>query len=292
MSANPNMLSEIPVFSLLDPAERATLANLLQVERFSAGQAIYEIGAPGDCLYIVGSGHVHVYTEDAAGEKIVLGEHDAGDVFGEMSLLDGGPRQNAAVAMEPTELLSLDRDCLVELVTSHPHAALDLLTHVGQRLRQTDELMRSHVSRNANVEEEEALTFGQRIADKVAAFGGSWTFIFLFSAVIAGWMFVNSAGVLAKIFDPYPYILLNLGLSALAAVQAPVIMMSQNRQAQKDRIKSELDYAINLKSELEVANLHQKIDKIYERLQQRWANSERERRATDKPTTASPNDYY
>jgi len=260
----------------------------MEVEHFAAGQSIYEIGAPGDCLYIVGSGHVHVYAEDDTGETIVLGEHDAGDVFGEISLLDGGPRANAAVAVELTELLRLDRDCLVELVTSHPHAALDLLTHVGQRLRQTEELMRSHVSRNANVEEDESLTFGQRIADKVAAFGGSWTFIILFSAVIAAWMFVNSSGVITKIFDPFPYILLNLALSALAAIQAPVIMMSQNRQAQKDRIKSELDYEVNLKAELEVANLHRKIDKIYERIQQRWATEKKQEGINPK----GPNDYY
>jgi CRP/FNR family cyclic AMP-dependent transcriptional regulator len=290
MSANPNLLSTIPVFSLLDSDERATLSELLEVERFSAGQLIYDIGDVGDCLYVVSSGHVHVYSEDAAGEQIVLGEHDAGGVFGEISLLDGGPRTNAAMAMEPCELLSLSRECLVELVTSHPHAALDVLTHVGQRLRHTDELMRSHVSRNANVEEAESLTVGQRIADRVAAFGGSWTFILIFCVIIGVWMFINTAALLRMPFDPYPYILLNLVLSTLAAFQAPVIMMSQNRQAQKDRIKSELDYAVNLKAELEVANLHQKIDKIYERLQVRWATSEKEKKAGDKTNT--PNDYY
>jgi CRP/FNR family transcriptional regulator, cyclic AMP receptor protein len=146
---------------------------------------------------------------------------------------------------------------------------------IGRRLRATDELLRTQVSRNPNVEEQEMLTFGQRVADKVAAFGGSWTFIILFGVVLGVWVVLNSSALLAQHFDPYPYILLNLFLSMLAAIQAPVIMMSQNRQAAKDRLKSDLDFEVNLKAELEVAHLHRKIDHIYERLEEHWAKLER-----------------
>jgi uncharacterized membrane protein len=142
-------------------------------------------------------------------------------------------------------------------------------------LRATDELLRTQVSRNPNLEEEERLTFGQRIADRVASFGGSWTFIIIFGVILAVWVFINSAALFSKHFDPYPYILLNLFLSMIASVQAPVIMMSQNRQAAKDRLKSDLDYEVNLKAEMEVAHLHRKVDHIYERLEDHWAKLER-----------------
>jgi uncharacterized membrane protein len=290
MSANPALLSAIPVFSLFDEQERFTLGELLESQSYSSGTVIYETGEPGDCLYIVRSGRVAVSVEESTGETLLLDEHTAGGVFGEMSLLDGGPRTHTAVATEPTEVLLLDRQGLQDLISSHPHSAIDLLTIVGQRLRKSEEMQRNRVARNANAEEAENLTFAQRVADRVAAFGGSWTFIVIFGVVIATWMTVNSAALLRHSFDPYPYILLNLVLSTVAAFQAPIIMMSQNRQAQKDRIKNELDYAVNLKAELEVAHLHQKIDRIYEKIQQRWALSEKERREGEK--LKNPNDYY
>jgi uncharacterized membrane protein len=227
---------------------------------------------------------VQVFVEDDIGENFLTGESGPGDVFGEISMLDGGPRTSTALTVEPSEIFRLDRECLQKLVSTHPHAALDLLTVVGRRLRATDELMRMHVSRNANVEEAEQLTMGQRIADHVAAFGGSWTFIILFSVVIGVWITLNSIALLKHTFDPYPYILLNLVLSTLAAVQAPVIMMSQNRQAAKDRIKSDLDFEVNRKAELEVAELHRKLDRMYDRVQERWGAQEklkREQQAAD-----------
>jgi CRP/FNR family transcriptional regulator, cyclic AMP receptor protein len=227
--------------------------------------------------------------ENTEGDKIVLAENEPGDVFGEISLLDGGPRTATAIAIEDTELLRLDRESLQELVTTHPHAAIDLLTVMGRRLRSTDELLRSHVSRNANEEEEERMTFGQRIADHVAAFGGSWKFIIIFLVGMIAWMTINSL-VLHRAFDPYPFILLNLVLSCLAALQAPVIMMSQNRQSSKDRLKSDLDYQVNMKAELEVAHLHRKMDRVYEIIQAHWAEREQERKTENKGKPA--NDYY
>ncbi|HVJ06372.1 MAG TPA: DUF1003 domain-containing protein [Candidatus Saccharimonadales bacterium] len=292
MSTNVSMLAEIPMFSLLDHDERTTLSELMTEESFAAGQKIFNAGDIGDSLYIVRRGRVQVSVEDDLGESIVTGEAEAGDVFGEISMLDGGPRTATAVAVEASELFRLDRENLQELVSSHPHAALDLLTVVGRRLRSTDELLRNRVTRNANVEEAEQLTTGQRIADHVAAFGGSWTFIILFSVIIGGWITINSLAVLKHPFDPFPYILLNLLLSTLAALQAPVIMMSQNRQSAKDRIKSDLDFEVNRKAELEIATLHRKLDRMYDRVQERWGEQEKERKQSAKMDEKGPNDYY
>jgi len=283
MSTNVAMLADIPVFSLLDHDERSTMASLMDCKKFAQNQVLFEVGDVGDCLYILHSGHVHVYVENTTGEKIVLGEFEPGEVFGEISLLDGGPRTATAIAMEESECFVLTREDLQELITKHPHAAIDLLTMVGRRLRMTDELLCMHVSRNANEEEEDQMTVGQKIADKVASFGGSWTFILLFALILAVWMFVNAEFFNKTPWDPYPFILLNLVLSTLAALQAPVIMMSQNRQSTKDRIKSDLDYEVNMKAELEVAHLHNKIDKIYERIQEHWAQSEKDRKSAGKP---------
>jgi uncharacterized membrane protein len=160
---------------------------------------------------------------------------------------------------------------------------MDLLTVVGRRLRATDEMLRTHVAKNVNEEEEEMMTFGERIADKVAAFGGSWTFIIFFGFILLCWAALNTILLHDRGFDPYPYILLNLFLSMLASLQAPVIMMSQNRQSSKDRLKADLDYEVNLKAELEVAQLHNKVDKIYEEMQ---AHFDRMHKATGGASSA------
>ncbi len=274
MATDPSVLADVPMFSLLDLDERSTLSQLLDSKQFAKGDPVFSFGDPGECLFLVRSGRIEVFVESFQGDKILLGENEPGDIFGEISLLDGGPRTATAVAMEDTECLTLDRERLQDFVARHPHAAIDLLTIMGRRLRATDELLRTHVTRNLNEEEEERLTFGQRIADKVAAFGGSWTFIIVFTVILLVWMAIN-VYLAARAFDPYPFILLNLVLSSLAAFQAPVIMMSQNRQAQKDRLKGDLDYEVNLKAELEVAQLHNKVDRLYEAMQAHFAMHEK-----------------
>ena len=275
MSTTIEMLREARMFSLLDEEELNTLSALLESRRFSKGETIFHRGDVGDCLYIIRQGVVEVFVETTEGEKIVFAENTAGDVFGEISLLDGGPRTATAVAIEDTEALTCDRENLLEFVTKHPSAAIDVMTAMGRNLRTTDELLRSQVSRNLNAEEEEHLTVGQRIADRVATFGGSWPFIILFGFIMSFWMGMNV--YLARgAFDPFPFILLNLALSALAALQAPVIMMSQNRQAAKDRLRADLDYEVNLKAELEVAHLHNKVDQLYETIVERLAKLEKQ----------------
>lgn len=269
------MIGEVPIFGLLDDEEREALAQMMDCRNFRVGEMVFHYGDPGGEIFILRSGRIELFVESDEGQKIVLAENEPGDVLGELSFLDGGPRTATALASEDTQLLTMHRDRLLEFVDKHPHAAMDLLTVVGRRLRATDELLRTRVSRNPNVEENERLTFGQRLADKVATFGGSWTFISSFGVIMLIWVLLNSTALLAKHFDPYPYILLNLFLSMIASIQAPVIMMSQNRQVSKDRLKSDLDYEVNLKAELEVAHLHRKVDHIYERLEDHFARLER-----------------
>jgi CRP/FNR family transcriptional regulator, cyclic AMP receptor protein len=270
MSAAALLLAEIPMFAPLDDEERRSLAELLVPRSFRQGETLFSFGDSGDTLHIVRLGRVEVFVENTEGDRIVVGENGPGDCFGEISMLDGGGRTATAVALEETETLTLSRGHLLDLFAQHPHSALDLLGVLGARLRATDELLRNQVTRNPNVEEEEMLTFGQHVADRVAAFGGSWSFILIFMAIIAVWMTVNVL-LAFKSFDPYPFILLNLMLSSLAALQAPVIMMSQNRQAFKDRLNADADYKVNLKAELEVAHLHRKVDRIYEEMQAAFA---------------------
>jgi len=275
MSTTVTMIGEVPIFGLLDDEEREALAQMMDCRDFKEGEVIFHYGDTGGEIFILRDGSVELFIENTEGQKIVISENEKGDVIGELSFLDGGARTATALAREATQMLAMHRDRLLEFIDKHPHAAMDLLTAVGRRLRATDELLRTQVSRNPNLEEEERLTFGQRVADKVAAFGGSWTFIIIFGVILAVWVFINSAALFSKHFDPYPYILLNLFLSMIASVQAPVIMMSQNRLSSKDRLKSDLDYEVNLKAELEVAHLHRKVDHIYERLEDHFARLER-----------------
>jgi CRP/FNR family transcriptional regulator, cyclic AMP receptor protein len=275
MSTTMTMIAEVPIFGLLDDEERDALSKMMDCRDFKEGETVFHYGDPGGEIFILRSGRVQLFVESTEGQKIILSENEKGDVIGELSFLDGGSRTATALASEPTEMLVMHRDRLLGFIDKHPHAAMDLLTVVGRRLRATDELLRTRVSRNPNVEEQERLTFGQRIADKVAVFGGSWTFIIIFGVILAVWVVLNSSALLSNHFDPYPYILLNLFLSMIASVQAPVIMMSQNRLSSKDRLKSDLDYEVNLKAELEVAHLHRKVDHIYERIEDHFARLER-----------------
>jgi CRP/FNR family cyclic AMP-dependent transcriptional regulator len=278
MSTTVTMIGEVPIFELLDPEEREALAQMMDSREYKSGQTIFHYGDAGGEIFILRNGRVELFVESDDGEKIILAENEHGDVIGELSFLDGGPRTATALAREDTQVLAMHRQRLLEFIDKHPHAAMDLLTVVGRRLRATDDLLRTRVARNLNVEEQERMTLGQRIADKVASFGGSWTFISIFGVVMLVWVLLNSTVLLSRHFDPYPYILLNLFLSMIAAIQAPVIMMSQNRQAAKDRLKGDLDYEVNLKAELEVAQLHRKVDNLYERLEEHWVRMEEHNR--------------
>lgn len=243
------LLSNIPLFESLTSEDLRSLAKRLENVEQAEGEVIFQQGAEGSSLFIIEEGAVEIsYGEGKA--RVLLAHLFPGQYFGELSVFDGAPRSATATAARPSRLVRLDRDDLVDFVNKNPAAALRIIAEMSERLRQTNELMSRQVSRNVLEEEQERLTIGQRVADRVAAFGGSWPFIFLFGGIMVVWMAIN---VLALThYDPYPFILLNLGLSGLAALQAPIIMMSQNRQSAKDKLLAENDYQVNLKAEMEI----------------------------------------
>jgi len=246
------LLANIPLFESLTDDDLHALTVRLEESDHGPGEVIFSQGDEGSSLYVVEEGAVEITYGEGTG-KVVLTTVFNGQYFGELSLFDGAPRSATATAVKPTHVIRLDRDDLVDFVHKNPAAALRIIEEMGDRLRQTNELMSRQVSRNVLQEQEENLTIGQRIADRVAAFGGSWPFIILFAIMMTIWMSINVVK-LAK-FDPYPFILLNLGLSTVAALQAPIIMMSQNRQSTKDKLLAENDYQVNLKAEMEIAAL-------------------------------------
>src|SRR5512135_2475453 len=260
MSAELEWLFDISFFNLLDAEERAVLAEHVEAHHFPAGSVIFRAGDPGNAMFVIRTGEVEISLIDEDNEPVVLAVFSDGAFFGELSLLDAEPRTSTAKALTDTDVVLIDRHDLELLFTQKPHAALDMLTVIGSRLRENDKIIRMRAARNSNKVIDEELTFGQRLADKIASFGGSWPFIIIFLTLLSVWILVNS--VLNKPFDPFPFILLNLFLSMLAALQAPVIMMSQNRADTKDRIRAELDYNVNLKAETEIAQLHTKLDVV------------------------------
>lgn len=258
-----DLLSNIPLFESLTADDLKSLARRLENAEFREGEVIFRQGDSGSSLFIIEEGAVEIaYGEGKT--RVILASLFAGQYFGELSLFDGAPRSATATATRPSRVVRLDRDDLVDFVNKNPTAALRIISEMGERLRQTNELMSRQVSRNVLEEEEEALTFGQRVADRVAKFGGSWPFIGLFSMVMFVWMGVNIVRVWN--FDPYPFILLNLALSTIAAIQAPIIMMSQNRQSSKDKLLAENDYQVNLKAEMEIGALMRGQAEILARL--------------------------
>ncbi|HTP10496.1 MAG TPA: DUF1003 domain-containing protein [Anaerolineae bacterium] len=260
MATDAALLADVGFFKLLDDDERAVLAQQIERHTIPAGTTIFHEGDPGGIMYVIRSGQVESWLYDEDRKRVVLATFEEGDFFGELSLLDQEPRSATATALTNTELLAVDRTDLQLLFKQKPDAALDVISALGSRLRFTSEIVRSRAARNPNEVIEERLTVGDRLADKLATFGGSWKFILSFTTFLIAWMIFNS--VTAQPFDPFPFILLNLVLSSLAALQAPVIMMSQNRADAKDRIRAELDYRVNVKSETEVAELHAKIDEL------------------------------
>jgi CRP/FNR family transcriptional regulator, cyclic AMP receptor protein len=267
MAADPEFLKEIVLFASMDDEERGALARIMGEESFREGQVVYEAGDQGGTMHVILEGEVEISLKDDGGEKIILDELGTNDFFGELSLLDGGLRSATVTALCPTRALKLRREDLLPLLHERPHMAQDMMGALVKIVRRTDALLRGRVAKNANEVIEEQETFGARIADAVARFGGSWTFIFSFGAVLVAWVVLNTIMLAKQPFDPYPFILLNLFLSMIAALQAPVIMMSQNRQDAKDRIRSELDYQVNLRAELGVNEILRKVQSIEEKLE-------------------------
>jgi uncharacterized membrane protein len=265
MPCLPEELRRVPLFTLLDEDEAAILAAQVEMRHFAPRQRIYKIGDPGKNAYVVMSGKVQVTTVDEDHQEVLLDEPEHGQFFGFASMLEALPHKTNAVAAEDTVCLEVDRDDIATLLGKKPMAGMDMLTVLGRQNHATQELVRLRAARNPNKLIDEEETFGERVADAVARFGGSWTFIIAFAITLSIYTSLN-VFLRGKAWDPYPFILLNLFLSMLAAIQAPVIMMSQNRQDTKDRVRSELDFEVNVRSELEIKGLANKLNQLTDRI--------------------------
>jgi CRP/FNR family transcriptional regulator, cyclic AMP receptor protein len=265
MPCDPVELKHVPLFALLDDDEIAVLAGQVDLKIFVARQRIYKIGDPGMHAYILLSGNVQVTTVDEDHQEVVVDQPGHGQFFGFASMLEQTPHQTSALAIEQTTCVEISRDDIATLLQRKPLAGMDMLTVLGQQFHASQQLVRLRASRNPNEVIEEGYTFGEHIADAVASFGGSWSFIILFGMVLVIYTCINIA-LGGKAWDPYPFILLNLFLSMLAAIQAPVIMMSQNRQDKKDRLRSELDFDVNRRAESEIQNLSRKLNLVTDKL--------------------------
>lgn len=265
MACKPEVLRDIPLFTLLDDEELAVLASQVELRTFAPRERIYKLGDSGAQAYVVISGKVTVFTVDQDQQEVVIDEPKTGELFGFASMLEQTPHQTGAMATEESECLEVSRDDISVLLSRKPMAGMDLLTALGRQVHTTQGLVRIRASRNANDLIEKEATTGERIADHVARFGGSWTFIITFAVMLTVYTAANV--VLDKqAWDPYPFILLNLFLSMLAAVQAPVIMMSQNRQDTKDRLRAELDFDVNRRAESEIQGLAQRLMVLDEKM--------------------------
>jgi len=265
MSCAPTILKQVPFFSLLDDDELAVLASQVEPRTFAPRQRIYKMGDAAGTAYVLMSGAVRVTTIDEDQQEVVFDEPTGGDFFGFASLLDETPHQTTAMALEQSVCIEVQRQDLLTLVERKPHAAIDMMAVLGRQLHSAQTLIRGRAARNPNTLIESEETFGERLADAAAGFGGSWTFITVTMVLLIVYCLFNSR-LGARAWDPYPFILLNLILSMLAALQAPVIMMSQNRQDKKDRVRSELDFDVNRRAEAEIQAVAGKLNLLLDKV--------------------------
>jgi uncharacterized membrane protein len=265
MPCDPEILKQVPLFALLDAEELAVLAAQVELKTFGPRQRVYKAGDPTGPGYVVVSGAVAVSTIDQDNQEVIVDQPGPGEVFGFASMLGQTPHQTDSVSTTESVCIEIDRNDIFELLQRKPHAGMDLLTVLSHQIHAAQGLVRSRAMRNANEVIEKEATQAERIADGVARFGGSWAFIISFAVILAVYSSINIA-LGQKAWDPYPFILLNLFLSMLAAIQAPVIMMSQNRQDKKDRLRSELDFDVNRRAESEIQGLAQKLNLVNEKI--------------------------
>jgi uncharacterized membrane protein len=265
MACNPDVLKRVPLFALLDDDEAGVLAGQVEMKTFAARQRIHKMGDHGGRAYIVVSGSVRVTTVDEDQQEVVVDRPGAGEFFGFASMLDDTPHQTTAVALEETVCIEMDRNDIAVLLERKPMAGMDMLAVLGRQFHASQQLVRVRSQRNPNEVIESEATLGERIADGVARFGGSWTFILSFLAMLVVYASIN-VRLGGSAWDPYPFILLNLMLSMLAAIQAPVIMMSQNRQDTKDRLRGELDYDVNRRAAAEIQGLAGKLNLLGDKM--------------------------
>jgi uncharacterized membrane protein len=274
MPCDPTVFENIPLFELLDEGGRQALAEVIDEVKLKQGEVLFQAGEPGDSLFVVREGEVELFIKDNVGQKIVLNNAGAGDMFGELSMLDNGPRTATAVASVESNLLMLDRDDLLLLFQQRPNAALHMLAAMSAMTRKADELLRTRVSRNVNEEVEVKSTAIQKVADWLAWFSGSMPFLLIHTLWFFLWITLNTL-ILPQPFDPFPFGLLTMIVSLEAIFLSCFVLISANRQAEKDKVRSDIEYEVNIKAELEVAHLHEKTDRIYENMLERFAHLEK-----------------
>lgn len=265
MACDPQELRHVPLFALLDDEEVAILARQVELKKFTPRQRIYKMGDPAGQAYVMISGRVQVSIVDEDHQEVVIDEPGHRKFFGFASMLEQTPHQTTAIAAEETTCVEMDRNDIAELLERKPMAGMDMLTVLGRQFHASQQLVRIRAARNPNMVIDEEATIGERIADAVARFGGSWSFIILFGVVLVAYTAAN-IWLGGSAWDPYPFILLNLFLSMLAAIQAPVIMMSQNRQDTKDRLRSELDFDVNRRAESEIQGLARRLNLLTDKV--------------------------
>ena len=279
MPVDPAALAEIEFFTLLGEDDRRALSEVVDLVRLDDGETLFRAGEPGESLYLVRAGEVELFINDNVGQKITLDTAGPGDFFGEIALLDSGPRTATAVALLPAELIELDRDDLLLLFQRKPDAALHMLAAMGRMTRKADQLLRARVSRNVNEEVEERLTPLQRISDWLAWFSGSMLFLFIHAAWFVVWVSLNT--FLAPLFfpaggfDPFPFGLLTMIVSLEAIFLSCFVLISANRQAEKDKVRGDIEYDVNIKAEMEVAHLHEKTDHLHGEMLRRFNELEK-----------------
>lgn len=272
MPCNPAELAEVELFKLLDEVDLETLAEVVDAQPLKANEILFHTGEPGNALFIVKSGEVELFIKDTAGQKIVLTNAGEMDMFGELSMLDNKPRSATAMALLDTELLVVEREDLLFLFQKNPETALHMMAAMSGMLRKADQLLMTRVSRNVNEEMEEKISPLQKFSDWIAWFSGSMQFLFFNLLLFLIWIVINVKVLRISPFDPFPFGFLTMITSLESIFLSCFVLISQNRQGEKDRVRSDIEYDVNIKAELEVAHLHEKADRIYEQMLERFSN--------------------
>jgi CRP/FNR family transcriptional regulator, cyclic AMP receptor protein len=275
MPTHSEMLADVPFFALLDDQERATLAERLDLVKVPAGGLLYNMGDPGDSLFVVRSGEVELFFKNDTGDRIVLERAKTGDFFGETSLMDGGPRTASAIVIEDLEALVVDRGDLDEFFRLRPEAALDLLAASGRRVREVTMLLRHTASRNINEVTIDNRTTVMKTADWISEFSGSLPFLFIHCGIFFVWISLNVGPFRDSRlgdWDPFPFGLLTMVVSLEAIILSVFVLLSQNRQVARERVRNDIEYEVNLKAELEIAHMHEKVDHMHAEILARLEN--------------------
>jgi CRP/FNR family transcriptional regulator, cyclic AMP receptor protein len=275
MTTTAELLAEVPLFALLDDQERALLAERVEQVEFGEGKTIFNVGDPGDSMFIVTSGDVQLSVKTKTGEEMFLENPTAGDFFGEISLLDEGPRTATARAKSAVKAIEIDRGDLDELFRLKPTAAMDLLAATGRRLRHNSALLRNAATRNVNDEAEDTRSIVMKTADWIAEFSGSLPFLFIHIGLFAVWILLNVKLFPFGGFDPFPFGFLTLVVSLEAIILSVFVLLSQNRQVARDKVRGDIEYDVNLKAEMQIGHIHEKVDQMYAELTKRLDRMER-----------------